>query len=619
MARKGTTPSTKAVDDAIAAAIGRSLALQRADGGWEGVNETGPMNNAIALIAHRVVGGFTDDERDALLAWMLAEQLPNGAFPGWPGEPDGDRSTTSLVVAAMHASGLSASDARRRRAEAWLDAHGGYGGLMPFCEPLGVAVGLRDPSVLGFFPHAARLSRRHGDWMARVFGLNTLVPFHSLAGLYAGLALGASRGGRLVHPVLARSADLSVAYFTERQDPGGGWAGVTFITMIVAVMLRLCRVPADDPRITRAMSWCRGHLTPMGAGLHLPTFRSTFWDTAQQVRGLLACGVSADHPAIRRASAFLLPHQTRGESPWDWQTPPKGAPPDAGWPFQPGNQRNPDIDSSGEVLSAMALLQGHPGVADAAGRARDWLAAMQNPDGGWAAFSHGKPGHPSGALHLPPRERPDRSGPFVKGADGLDRIVSLFAELGDPSAAGITGRMLWAMGAMGHRAGEPLVDQSASFLKYHQVAGIGGWWGRWAVNYVPTTAYVVTGLAKCGVDPQTPWVASGLDFLERVQQADGAWGESVASYQDPTLAGKGPPVRSITGFGLWALSAGGRATSDAARRGVSYLLATQQLDGGWLDDAMQGVLMPGVGYYRNATFSVYVPLEALGTWRSSVR
>ena len=63
-------------------------------------------------------------------------------------------------------------------------------------------------------------------------------------------------------------------------------------------------------------------------------------------------------------------------------------------------------------------------------------------------------------------------------------------------------------------------------------------------------------------------VRRAVGWLESVQQASGAWGESCASYNDPALAGQGEPTASQTAWALLALLAAGVEESDSVRAGV---------------------------------------------------
>ena len=79
----------------------------------------------------------------------------------------------------------------------------------------------------------------------------------------------------------------------------------------------------------------------------------------------------------------------------------------------------------------------------------------------------------------------------------------------------------------------------------------------------------------------TPPCVRAADWLESVQQADGGWGETCASYDDPSLMGQGEPTASQTAWAVLGLIAAGRAEGEAVRRGVQYLLETQTADGTW--------------------------------------
>src|SRR5207237_10583833 len=103
-------------------------------------------------------------------------------------------------------------------------------------------------------------------------------------------------------------------------------------------------------------------------------------------------------------------------------------------------------------------------------------------------------------------------------------------------------------------------------------------------------------------------------WLESVQQASGGWGESPASYDDPSLAGQGPPSASQTAWALLGLLAAGEGHSDAVRAGVDYLLRTQRPDGGWDEEPFTGTGFPKVFYLKYHMYSLYFPLMALARY-----
>src|SRR5262249_4841801 len=145
----------------------------------------------------------------------------------------------------------------------------------------------------------------------------------------------------------------------------------------------------------------------------------------------------------------------------------------------------------------------------------------------------------------------------------------------DPSCPDITARVLEALGHFGFRPEHPQVRRALAFLRRAQNVD-GAWIGRWGVNYVYGTWQVVQGLAAIGVGPDDRMVGRGAAWLKQVQQPSGAWGESCASYDDPSLAGRGSPTASQTAWALLGLIAAGDAQSDEVRRGVEWLLATQK-------------------------------------------
>jgi squalene-hopene/tetraprenyl-beta-curcumene cyclase len=103
---------------------------------------------------------------------------------------------------------------------------------------------------------------------------------------------------------------------------------------------------------------------------------------------------------------------------------------------------------------------------------------------------------------------------------------------------------------------------------------------------------------------------SAGEWLASVQNADGGWGESCASYTEgmfmPALSSP-----SQTAWALLGLLASGHADRESFRRGVSYLVDTQRGDGTWGEDCATGTGFPNVFYLRYTLYRNYFPLLAL--------
>src|SRR5204862_1666084 len=119
--------------------------------------------------------------------------------------------------------------------------------------------------------------------------------------------------------------------------------------------------------------------------------------------------------------------------------------------------------------------------------------------------------------------------------------------------------------------------------------------GRWGVNYLYGTWQVLCGLRSIGYDMTSPPVRKAVRWLKSVQQPGGCWGESCASYNDPSLAGQGTPTASQTAWALLALLAAGEQ-GPAVRAGIDWLIRTQRPDGTWHEEPFTGTGFPKVFY-----------------------
>jgi squalene-hopene/tetraprenyl-beta-curcumene cyclase len=231
-------------------------------------------------------------------------------------------------------------------------------------------------------------------------------------------------------------------------------------------------------------------------------------------------------------------------------------------------------------------------VDAAVGRAVNWLGAMQNSDGGWAAFDR------------------DNNCELLCRVPFADHNAMI-----DPSTPDIAGRVLEALGRLGLRIGNSMVDRGVDYLRSSQDPD-GKWFGRWGVNYVYGTWQALEGLGAVGTPAHDPSVSRAVQWLVDHQQADGGWGETPASYADPELAGDGPPTASQTAWAVAGLVAAGSHEGPAAQRGVRWLVEHQLFDGSWDESEFTGTGFPKVFYLRYHYYPIYFPLMALARWCS---
>jgi len=134
------------------------------------------------------------------------------------------------------------------------------------------------------------------------------------------------------------------------------------------------------------------------------------------------------------------------------------------------------------------------------------------------------------------------------------------------------------------------------------------------VNYIYGTMLVLRGLQAMGVDLHEPYVQQGAEWLRMVQNADGGWGETCGSYDDPTTRGIGPSTPSQTAWAVMGLLSAGDTRSESVQRGILYLLETQRADGHWDEDQYTGTGFPRVFYLAYHLYRDYFPLIALAAY-----
>jgi squalene-hopene/tetraprenyl-beta-curcumene cyclase len=586
----------------------------------------GVAPTAQVLVALHYVGALSPEDATAGARWLRARQAADGSYRSHPTATEGDLGTTASAWAALHVCAPGDNIDAIAAARSYVEAHGGTDAVVgafargdPSVVFLALA-GLVDASELPCPPMLPGLLPPVVSFMERRFHSGILMVSGALTLIARRLRGDWGPDGPPPSPIARRFAARTLTLLATFQNRDGSWNANTVQTALMLAALAAAGLHPEHPMVRRAVAWLEAQCVRDDDGLHLDAFGSPVWCTAANVRALIAAGESPGDPRIVRALEWLIACQSQIEQPEvDNRNP--GAPRTGGWAFQPGNETMVDNDDTGTVLTAFGSVLAaetlDPEVTErvtaSLNRGRAWLLGMQNPDGGWSAFVHGLPAKRPGPLFTGPVE--------VSLDDPVAALRTLFdppRELGDPSTEDLSGRVLDGLGRIGLTIESPAVRRAIEFLKAQQFDH-GGFWGRWTVNYLASTACVLQGLARVGADMSEPWIRRAVGFLTERQNADGGWGELPDSYADPTLAGRGPSMPPLTGLVLTGLIDAGEARSESVARAIAYLLDQQQADGSWPHNDWLQAIVPPDTFYILAEAAKHYPVEALAHFLAADR
>jgi len=395
-------------------------------------------------------------------------------------------------------------------------------------------------------------------------------------------------------------------WMLERFEMSDG-LGAIYPAMLNAIVALACLgYTQDDPQFIRAMDEFEalGIDCPEGEPDYpTPTFRmqpcvSPVWDTAQAMYALGEAGLAKDDARLVKAADWILSKEVRHKG--DWAEKVKNVAP-GGWYFEFNNEFYPDVDDTAQVLLALNQVQ-NPRERyqhEVSQRALDWLFAMQCKNGGWAAFD---------------RDNTKMIFQYIPFADHNAML--------DPPTVDITGRILEMLANYGYTRRDARVERAIQFVFQEQEAD-GSWFGRWGVNYLYGTFLVLRGLEAMGVWSNEPTIQQAAEWIRMVQNADGGWGETCGTYDDPTMRGIGPSTPSQTAWAVLGLLAAGDTRSDSVAKGIRWLVTNQTAEGTWKETAAgrngesyyTGTGFPRVFYLAYHLYRDYFPLLALTTYR----
>jgi squalene-hopene/tetraprenyl-beta-curcumene cyclase len=398
--------------------------------------------------------------------------------------------------------------------------------------------------------------------------------------------------------IRTRAIRRAEEWVLERTRYSGGLGAIYPSMMYVVMMLDLLGYPPEHPDRQEAEQQFMHLLTdgdgPDQSGFFFQPCFSVVWDTAIAAYAL---GESELVPSgsLERTADWLLTKEVRRKGDWSVKRPDVEP---SGWYFEYANEFYPDIDDTAQVL--LALHHARSSDRNGSGarqdaciqRAVNWLLAMQGSDGGWAAFDV------------------DNSWNFLSSVPFADHNAML-----DPTCPDITGRVLEGLIASGIKPDHPAVRRGVAYLIKSQEID-GSWYGRWGVDYIYGTFLALRGLEAAGESDREWYILRANEWIRSIQNADGGWGESCASYANKTFT-PAPSSPSQTAWGVLGLLAGGDTNSSSLKNGIGWLIENQRADGGWDEELSTGTGFPGVFYLKYHLYRNSFPVLALAAYRKA--
>lgn len=559
---------------------------------------------------------------DKAVQSILDRQLPDGGFNVYQKGPS-DISATVKAYFALKLAGLDAEDPRLRSARERILALGGIQAANSYVK---INLSLFDlyprehvPSVPPELALLGNFVYQMSSWTRAIVVALSIVHAHNpkrpvpdgfnLEELFlSGVSLGFRRNEntiswrnafllldrfvkvwekRPLEGIRRKAIREAERWMVERFDRSDG-LGAIYPPMMYAIMaLDVLGYPEDHPHRKEAVRQFEALMVNDGDRFFFQPCFSVVWDTAIAAYALAQSGVaSAD--SLRRAADWLLSKEVRRKGDWSVKRPDIEP---SGWYFEFANEFNPDIDDSAMVMLGLASAKASDAAAQQAchKRAVNWMLSMQSKDGGWAAFDA------------------DNNWQLLSEVPFADHNAML-----DPSCADITGRVIEALAAHGVDRGQKAVRRGVDYLLRTQEPD-GSWYGRWGVAYIYGTCFALRGLRAAGEDDREAPILRAGEWLRSIQNADGGWGESCASYDNGVFtAAESTP--SQTAWAVLGLLAGGDTTSQSVHKGIEYLIRTQRPDGSWDEQLATGTGFPKVFYLTYHLYRLVFPLMALAEY-----
>ncbi|NEQ95635.1 MAG: squalene--hopene cyclase [Cyanothece sp. SIO2G6] len=669
------------LQEAIATSQRYLLAQQNPEGYWWAELESNVTITAEVVLLHKIWGTDLNRPLHKVEAYLRREQRDHGGWELFYGD-GGNLSTSVEAYMALRLLGVPITDPALVNAKQFILAQGGISKCRVFTKFHLALIGCHDwrgvPSIppwIMLLPQSYPIYEM-SSW-ARGSTVPLLIVFDqkpvyltdptvNLDELYlegrdnadysfpqngdwTDIFLGLDQVFKLAEewnlvPLRAEGLQAAEKWVLERQEATGDWGGIIPAMLNSMLALRSLGYDANDPIAIKGFDAIDQFAIESDTTYHIQPCISPVWDTAWCIRALRDSGMGASHPSLVQATQWLLDKQILDYGDWAVKNI-QGRP--GGWAFEFVNNWYPDVDDSAVVVMALSQVQ-FPNEPRANGklpaieavkqgaiaRTVDWIATMQCDPGGWGAFD------------------------INNDQDWLNALP--YADLKamiDPNTADVTARVLEMVGYLSAEPAyershcQPLPSELYQHNPYRTIPNLlptktlplpgklwrslqylldeqesdGAWFGRWGVNYIYGTSGALSALALVKPDNHQRAIAQGAAWLVQCQNADGGWGETCWSYNDPSLRGQGDSTASQTAWALIGLIAAVDAITDAAiaeasmpaiHQGIQYLIQTQQTDGSWDEAYFTGTGFPCHFYLKYHMYQQYFPLIALGRYHA---
>lgn len=618
------------LDRAIERAVDWLLRQQYPAGYWWGELESNVTITAEHLFLTHILGIGSPELWDKIARYILGKEREDGSWANWYGGP-GDLSTAVEAYLALKLAGVDPASEEMERARAWILSRGGVQKARVFTKIWLALLGewpweatpMLPPELVllpswfpvnlysfaswargTILPLAILRVKRPVYPIPEHARIDELFPRgrenadHSLPRKKSAWGRFFSATDELlrayervhIHPLRRRALKRAEEWIVERQEADGCWGGIQPPWVYSLIALHALGYPRESPVMRKGIAGFDRYAIREEGTWRLQSCISPVWDTGLAMIALQDAGLARGHPALVKAGEWLLGEQIFVGG--DWQVKCTARP--GGWAFEFDNDIYPDTDDTSVVLMALQGTELPEKAKEfALSRGREWLLGMQSRNGGWGAFDR------------------NNTKVFLREIPFAD-----FGELVDPPSVDVTAHIVEFLGRMGYRPGFRPLDRALRYL-FREQEPDGPWYGRWGVNFIYGTGYVLPALQACGFPLDDPRVRRAVGWLLARQNADGGWGEDVLSYHEPELRGRGPSTASQTAWALLALLASGEEEGEAIRRGIAYLVRTQREDGTWDEPYFTGTGFPTDFMIRYHLYCHVFPLMALGRAREA--